>query len=286
MRVFRLLAAVCAVLMTSVAGAQEVGRLHHVHLNVTDVEKTTEFYQRHFGVPPIKYNGTGPALLLEQSFLFLNRVGPGTSILNHQLTGLTHVAWSTADGNVTYQRLKSQGVEFYTPVEELLPGSTYMYLYGPDREVIELSDFARHHRYNHIHVVAKDDKAAEETARWFHALTNYDKPVVQGPLRNWNVSFEGVSFTVFPIGARFTPRENDGTLRNTDGSHLDHIAFSFCNLTAAYERIQKQGVAIVRPMAVDQEYGFRHFFVRAPNGVLVELVEAAAWPAAAWERCR
>jgi catechol 2,3-dioxygenase-like lactoylglutathione lyase family enzyme len=206
--------------------------------------------------------------------------------VNHQLTGLTHVAWSTADGNVTYQRLKSQGVEFYTPVEELLPGSTYLYLYGPDKEVIELSDLARHHRFNHIHVVAKDAKSAEGTARWFHSLIHFDSPVTSGPLGNWNLGLDGVLFTVLPIGARFTPRENDGTVRNTDGSHLDHIAFSFCNLDAAHQRIRASGVEIVRPMSVDPEYGFRHFFVRAPNGVLVELVEAASWPAAAWERCK
>ena len=83
---------------------------------------------------------------------------------------------------------------------------------------------------------------------------------------------------------RFTPRENDGTLRNTEGTQLDHLAFSFRDLSAAYQRIRKQGVEIVRPMTRDEEYGFRHFFVRAPNGVLVELVEARPWPEAAWER--
>jgi hypothetical protein len=70
---------VCGVLFGADAAAQEVGRLHHVHLNVSDIEKTTQFYQRHFGVPPIKYNGKGPALLLERSFLFLNKVDAGRS---------------------------------------------------------------------------------------------------------------------------------------------------------------------------------------------------------------
>lgn len=35
--------------------------------------------------------------------------------------------------------------------------------------------------------------------------------------------------------------------------------------------------------SVDEKYGFRHFFSRAPNGVLVEFVEAKPWPEAAWE---
>jgi catechol 2,3-dioxygenase-like lactoylglutathione lyase family enzyme len=79
------------------------------------------------------------------------------------------------------------------------------------------------------------------------------------------------------------PRENNGTLRNTEGTQLDHVAFSFRDLPAAYRRIRKKGVETVRPMTKDAEYGFRHFFVRAPNAVLVELVEAQPWPDAAWE---
>ncbi|MEJ1964986.1 MAG: VOC family protein [Gammaproteobacteria bacterium] len=81
-----------------------------------------------------------------------------------------------------------------------------------------------------------------------------------------------------------TAGENDGTLQPTDGTQLDHVAFSFRDLNAAYRRIRKAGVEIVRPLARDPEYGFQHFFVRAPNAVLGELVEARSWPEAAWER--
>jgi catechol 2,3-dioxygenase-like lactoylglutathione lyase family enzyme len=262
------------------AGAAEVGHFHHVHMNVSDVAKTTAFYQKSFGVVPIQYNNRVPALLLERSFLFMNRVD-AAKIQNHQMTGLTHGSWSTADGPQTFQRLKSQGVDFYTPVEELLPGSTYMYAYGPDREVIEVVDIQRHNRFNHVHLVAKDEK---QTAQWFHALLAFEKPVTAGGLGSQNLDIDGLAFTVFPIGARFTPRENDGTLRNTDGTQLDHIAFSFRDLPAAFNRIKKMGVEIVQPMKRDPDYGFRHFFVRAPNGILVELVEAKPWPDAAWER--
>jgi catechol 2,3-dioxygenase-like lactoylglutathione lyase family enzyme len=262
------------------AAAQEVGHLHHVHMNVSDIDKTSEFYQRVFGVVPIKYNGKVPALLMERSFLFMTKREAG-KLVNHQLTGLTHVSWSGVDGQHEYRWLKSQGVEFYTPVSELLPGSTYMYLYGPDREVIELFDYQRHHRFNHIHMLAKD---AGQAAQWFHTLINADRAIVSGQMGNKNLDVDNVALSIFPIGARFTPKENDGTLRITDNSHLDHIAFSFRDLDAAYRRIEKLDVEMVRPLSTDKDYGFRHFFVRAPNGVLVELVEARPWPEAAWER--
>jgi len=264
------------------AFAAEQGHFHHLHMNVSDVARTTKFYQQMFGVAAIQYNNRMPALAMERSFLFLNRMD-ADKIGNHQLTGLTHGCWATEDGPHTFQWLKSRNVEFYTPIEELTPGTTYMYLYGPDREVIEMSDAAPHHRFNHVHLVAKDASNAKQTAEWFRTLIAFEKPVVSGPISE-NLSVDGVLFATLPIGARFTPRENDGTLRKTEGTQLDHIAFSFRDLPAAYQRIRKQGVEIVQPMARDAEYGFRHFFVRAPNGVLVELVEARPWPDAAWER--
>ena len=271
--------------LTTFAGssfAAESGHFHHLHMNVSDVARTTKFYQQTFGVVPVQYDNRMPALLLERSFVFMNRMDAG-KIGNHQMTGLTHGCWATDDGQHMFQWLKSKGVEFYTPIEEFTPGTTYMYLYGPDREVIEMSDAAPHHRFNHVHLVAKDAANAKQTAEWFRTLIAFDKPVVSTAISE-NLSIDGVLFATLPIGARFTPRENDGTLRNTEGTQLDHLAFSFRDLRAAYQRIRRQGVEIVRPMTRDEEYGFRHFFVRAPNGVLVELVEARPWPEAAWER--
>ncbi|MGD2133153.1 MAG: VOC family protein, partial [Maricaulaceae bacterium] len=56
------------------AEAEEQGRFHHVHLNVSDIEATTEFYSRILGVVPVDYAETIPALMAERAFLFLNEV--------------------------------------------------------------------------------------------------------------------------------------------------------------------------------------------------------------------
>ncbi len=276
----RVMAALVGVCLATGGIAQEVGHLHHVHLNVSDIARTTDFYVKYFGVVPIQYDGRAPALLLERSFLFMTKRDAST-IGNHQRTGLTHVCWAVRDGKQTYDWLKGEGIEFYTPLEELTPGTSYMYLYGPDREVIELMDYSKHHRYTHLHLVAKD---AKQTAAWFHRLLQLDQPVRSGLYGSENLAIDGVTFSVIPIGERFTPRENDGTVHNTDGTQLDHLAFSFRDLDAAYRRIRASGVAIVSPLTRDPEYGVRHFFVRAPNGVLVELVQARPWPEAAWDK--
>ena len=212
-------------LFSGSAFSAEQGHFHHLHMNVSDVARTTKFYQQIFGVAAIQYDNRMPALAMERSFLFMNRMD-ADKIGNHQMTGLTHGCWATEDGPHTFQWLKGKGVEFYTPIEEFTPGTTYMYLYGPDREVIEMSDAAPHHRFNHVHLVAKDANNAKQTAEWFRALIAFEKPIVSTPISE-NLSIDGVLFATLPIGARFTPRENDGTLRNTEGTQLDHLAFSF-----------------------------------------------------------
>lgn len=51
----------------------EHGRFHHVHLNVSDIAKTTAFYEKVFGVAPVSYGGRQPALMAERAFIFLNQ---------------------------------------------------------------------------------------------------------------------------------------------------------------------------------------------------------------------
>lgn len=47
--------------------------------------------------------------------------------------------------------------------------------------------------------------------------------------------------------------------------------------------MKAHGIAIEREIATDTTYGFRHFFVRSPEGVLVELIEGKSLPSAAWD---
>jgi hypothetical protein len=44
-----------------------------------------------------------------------------------------------------------------------------MYLYGPDREVVEIWTVEKRHRLNHVHMLSPNPKAAAE---WFVRATN------------------------------------------------------------------------------------------------------------------
>jgi catechol 2,3-dioxygenase-like lactoylglutathione lyase family enzyme len=257
----------------------EHGRFHHVHLNVSDATKTAAFYEKVFGVVPVKYAETRLALMAERSFVFLTESqAPITSQLQ---TGLIHIGWSGIDGANEFAWWQKEGVEFHTPLSKIGPGE-YFYLYGPDREVIEIWTNERHHRLNHVHMLAA---SPQQTAEWFARVLNSENGPERDSLQlgNINVRFGDVTLHIFPDLAIYRPKERTGALQPTDGAGIDHLAFSFRDLEQALERIQSEGVAIERSRPRDNDYRIESFFVRSPDGVLVELVKAKPLPEAAWE---
>ncbi len=66
--------------------AAEQAHFHHLHMNVADIARTTKFYQQMFGVAAVQYDNRTPALMMERSFLFLNRMD-ADKIGNHQMDG-------------------------------------------------------------------------------------------------------------------------------------------------------------------------------------------------------
>jgi catechol 2,3-dioxygenase-like lactoylglutathione lyase family enzyme len=252
----------------------EQGRFHHVHLNVSDIERTAQFYERTFGVVPVRYGDRAPALMAERAFIFLNQVA---SPIKSQLeTGVIHIGWGGVDGPSEFADLQGRGIEFYAPLTRFLSGH-YMYLFGPDREVVEIWTVEKHHRLNHIHMLSPDPRA---TAEWFARATNAANGAAAGEgLPNyWKVDFGDVALDILPDIPAFKPKERTSEIKPTDGAGIDHIAFSFANLDAALARVRAAGTPIERPVTIDPTYGTRSFFLRSPEGVLVEFVEANPIP--------
>ncbi len=162
-----LLAAVIAVAILARASllvAQDVepAHFHHVMLNVTDPEKTIKFYHDVFGATPVKFRGVSDALFTERSFLLFNKVdAPPVSKLN---TGIWHIGWGGVDVKNEYEWWKRKGVDIHTPLSPLPgPDNYYMYISGPDKELIEINTMG-HHRFGHVHFFCSD---VNETADWY-----------------------------------------------------------------------------------------------------------------------
>ncbi|MCH8203992.1 MAG: VOC family protein [Candidatus Hydrogenedentes bacterium] len=275
------------------AWAQEVepAHFHHVHLNVTDPAKTLAYYKKIHGATETRYRGVADALFTERSFILMNEVAePPASALT---AGLWHIGWGGRDVPSEYEWFKKQPeVKIHT---ELYPLRSIFvtYLAGPDGEMIEVNTMG-HNRYGHVHLLAAD---VNETAGWYKKHLGLrgrgfvPKPEDMSTVRAWSSGFrcDNVSFVVYgqpnyepkppwwekePVMTSFDP---------TDGRVIDHIAFSYRDLGPVFERMKANGAEIVRPIAHDDRFNHVSFFVRGPDKVLIEIVEAKPIPEGSWE---
>ncbi len=280
----------------------EMARFHHVHLNVTDPDRSLKYYQKFFSAVPIIYRKASWALLTDRSyFLFTKVPAPPPWELK---SAIYHVGWGGIDGPSEFEWRKKAGMEFETELTPL--GSThFMYAYGPDKEVIEIWCGFKHQRFGHVHLLAEDVNA---TVRWYVqnlGLKGPQRDVPKPPPPNPNepnpnspavrmaqiwasqVSAPNVTINIFgrpgdpkPIYWKYPPLLE---FEPTQGRVIDHIAFSFPKIDPVFERLKNNGVEIVKPIAQDDDYKMRSFFVMGPDKVLIEIVEEKPMPEGSWE---
>lgn len=292
------LAAFVAVTFWGVAqvATAESGNFHHIHLNVVNPKATIAFYKKFFSGVPTKFRGKADAILTDRSFILLNKVE--TAPLWKMETGLYHVGWGGVDGPSDFKWRDKEGVKWETPLSWLGTNS-YMYAYGPDNEVIEIWTGFKHHRFGHIHLFADDVNAS---TKWYVDNINLKAPASYSPkpkpapkdfepdpdkpfalfqyLWTSQVSTDnGVAINVFSKPSNDTINwwayDALGDLKPTDGRVIDHIAFSFEEIQPVFDRMKKNGVEIVDPIKMRPEFAMKSFFVRGPDKVLIEIVEAS-----------
>ncbi|MBB3236840.1 VOC family protein [Phyllobacterium endophyticum] len=87
-------------------------------------------------------------------------------------------------------------------------------------------------------------------------------------------------------GNQFAGKElwpEDG-FRPTEGSVINHLAFSYVAAGSALTRIKNAGVPIVQELQIDPRHGHTSFYVRGPDGLLIEIVEDRPIPAGNWSK--
>ncbi|HKP57329.1 MAG TPA: VOC family protein [Polyangiales bacterium] len=260
--------------------------LHHVHLNVADRERSFRFYEKFFAAKRVLLNGVTEALQVTPTLLLLDeRTTPPDSALP---TALQHMGWGSVDPGAWYTAAHMEGVEpdtrgfssFNTAdtptigqpgsgaIIGLLPGIpacfpvpdavSYMYVLGPDRERIEVWSGADR-RVNHLHFTTPDLTA---TVNWYQRL--FGRPITT-PFLSYGMFVDDIVLFWEPIGER-------ADYGITDDHPLGHVAFAVSDLSAWRKRVVDQGIELVSEPAA--AHGFKSFFVRGPDGVLIELVQA------------
>jgi catechol 2,3-dioxygenase-like lactoylglutathione lyase family enzyme len=264
--------------------------LHHVHLNVQHREASLQFYEKHFNAKRILLNGATEALQATPTLLLFDE---HESAPNGNLpTALQHMGWGTEDTAAWYEAAHARGLSPDTRGFTLFntnetptvgePGSgaiialsgavpacfpvpdvaAYMYVLGPDQERIEVWSGAEG-RVNHVHFTTADLAA---TSGWFQQFLGLPGAV---PLLSYQFFLDDILFFFEPIGAA-------ADYENTDDHTLAHVAFAVTSLDAWQKRVNDLQIEVVAEPAA--AHGWNSFFVRGPDGLLIELVEAAKNP--------
>ena len=283
------ISAALSVMLGLQAQPVDLARFHHLHLNTTDSERSRQFYQRVFGAQPVRFGDRVEALFTGRGFILLSEVDDVPKDLER--TVVRHIGWAGIDGPNEYEWWTSEGLDVHTPLTEL-GENWFFYFWGPDREIIEVYTGDKNHWFNHVHLWAEDVSASSE---WFEqhlgqVFTNgARRPRPAEPDRRWSNAFrvDGVSFVFIykdHYYADSEPRLPVGrTLEPSEGSPVDHVSFSYEDINPVFDRLQADGVEIVKPITHNEEFGFRSFFVNGPDGLLVEIVEAKPMPERLWK---
>ena len=263
-------------------GKMSKASFHHIHLNVADIDVTIAYYEKYFGATRIKYRGLTDVLFVERSFIFLTKVEAPPK--THLGTSLWHIGWSGVDGQSEFNWRVKAGIQVHTPINPL--GSDHwMYFYGPDMELVEVFTGNKNHRFEHIHLLATN---VDVTMNWFklHLGLPPESEVARlwgNGLFKWNKLYvDNINIMVNgkPIEDR-TWYPTDG-FKPTEGTSIDHIGFSFENIEPIFKQMKSAGVEIVRQIEIDQGLGLKSFFVRAPDDLLIEIVEEKPIPEGIW----
>lgn len=264
---------------------------HHIHLNATDPAAAIDFYTAKFDCEKAKFAGEWDGVWAQKAWILFNKVAaaPPSAITS----GIWHFGWGAEDMKAAYQKQLDSGTKFDTPLTDIsdlanFPGFYYAYVDGPDHALIELNT-APHHHLGHVHLLSADPVAAGEWyMKYFGAVRRGKEPPSREPAfykgyqvgPSMSLTSDNINIIIFP--KEFAPAAYPGPWKNrtsfdsTEGRVVDHIGFSFDNLSEALERMRKDGVKVTQEMQTAFHDKVKYAFIEGPDRVRIELVEGQA----------
>ncbi len=140
-----------------------INNIDHVALSVADLDRSLTFYRDVIGFEVIRILECGPEMRLgdvngmPDSTARIAHLQLGTNMLElfeyqHPLGkeissehkqadhGFIHLGFTSSDARADYERLKKQGIKFFSEPIEFRPDVWIFYFYGPDGEVCEVRE--------------------------------------------------------------------------------------------------------------------------------------------------
>ncbi|MGH9769274.1 MAG: VOC family protein [Blastocatellia bacterium] len=265
---------------------------HHLHLNTRDPKGAIDFYTSKFDCEKAKFAGLLDAVRAQKSWLLFNKVEKAPP---WELTSaIWHFGWGAEDMKATYEKQVAAGTKFFTPLTDIsdIGGNTgatgqfyYAYVESPDKALIEINT-APHHRFGHLHLFSADPIAAGEWyAKYFGARRRstrapsreprFYRGVQIGP--SMSLTMDNVNIIIYPIEypKKAYPEHWKGKteIESTKGRVVDHVGFSFANLSEALEKMRKDGVKVTDEIRSIGGGKIKYAFIEGPDKIRIELIE-------------
>ncbi len=268
---------------------------HHLHLNATDPAAAIDFYTSKFDSEKARFAGLLDGVWAQKSWMLFTKVSQPP--IWHLTSAVWHFGWGAEDMKATYEKQLAMGTKFFTPLTDIsdIGGQTgatgrffYAYVEGPDKALIELNT-AGHHRFGHLHLFSADPVgAAEWYMKYLGAKRNSTRPLSREPRFYRDVQIgpsasmmvDNVNLIIYPV--EYTKKaypdhwKGKTELESTKGHVMDHIGFSFANLSEALEKMRKDGVKVTDEIRSVAGGKIKFAFIEGPDKMRIELVEGHA----------
>jgi catechol 2,3-dioxygenase-like lactoylglutathione lyase family enzyme len=286
-----LFAAIWAMLGGSLPAQMPPAHFHHSHLNATDPSAAIDFYTTKFDCEKAKFAGEWDGAWAQKAWILFDKApAPPPSAIT---SGIWHFGWGAEDMKAEVQKQLASGTKFDTPITDIsdlagVPGFYYAYVDGPDHALIELNT-ANHHHLGHVHLLSADPvPAGEWYMKYFGATRRGAKQTSREPSfykgfqvgPGMSLMSDNINIIIFPM--QFAQRAYPDAWKNrtafdaTEGRVVDHIGFSFDNLSEALDKMRHDGVKVTQEIQTAFHGKVRYAFIEGPDRVRIELVEGHA----------
>jgi catechol 2,3-dioxygenase-like lactoylglutathione lyase family enzyme len=251
---------------------------HHVQMNVKSRDASIAWYLARLPGMKTKYIDGQEALWVQRSWILFNEV-PTPAPLEAG-TAIMHYGWGNPDVPAEFARQKSLGTTFNTEMRDISTGMGgdgakgkfyFMYLKGPDGEIIEVNTDADTN-FGHIHMTSADPKAAED---WYKSMFGIVEtaPYFASEVTNVGSGHEARFFLDNVNMIIVQARPGSPAIRATTGSVADSIGVSVPNLDRAMAAVRAHKVTVLQEPMDGPGQGNRHAMIEGPDKMAIELIE-------------
>ena len=231
---------------------------HHMHLTATDPAEAAAWYHEHMGGELVR---DGQGVLYDDVLVIFFKKDAGFA--GSVGSSVDHIGFSFHDLAAKMASYEAAGVKITSEVRDIQGLFKFAFVEDPWGTRIEVMEDHDTIGFHHIHLRGSDPEAIFD---WYEASFGGERTRYKGLLDA--LLYDDVWLMV---------QANDGTeLAGTRGRSIDHLGWSFPDLTAAAEELKANGVKFT--MDVRPFMDLKIAFVEGPEGVSIELVEPAKAP--------